>query len=56
MHAAYLFENGQQDAAIAELRKLAKANPTDRPLRSRLVGALVQAGKASEPRRCWPQY
>ena len=38
-HAVFLFSAGKQQAAIAELEKLAKDDPSDRTTRSRLVDA-----------------
>jgi len=45
LHAIFLFKTGKTDAAIVEFEKLAKADPDDRPARSRLVAAYVTVGK-----------
>lgn len=45
LYALFLFKNGKQDAAIAELERLAKQAPNDREARSRLVAAYQVAGK-----------
>jgi len=47
-HAEFLFQDGQRDAAIAELEKLARENPEDRDARTRLVAAYVTAKKLNE--------
>ncbi len=39
VHALFLFNNGQQDAAILEFEKLFKQDPNDRIARTRLVSA-----------------
>ncbi|MBI1791141.1 MAG: tetratricopeptide repeat protein [Acidobacteria bacterium] len=41
LYAVFLFENGKREAAIAEFERLAKQDPKDRTLRSRLVTAYV---------------
>ncbi len=41
LHAIFLFQDGQRDAAVLEFEKLAKADPKDRAARTRLVAAYV---------------
>ena len=47
-YAAYLFQEGQRDAAIAEFVKLAKEDPKDRDARSRLISAYLMAGRQAD--------
>jgi tetratricopeptide (TPR) repeat protein len=47
-HAAFLFQEGRRDEAIAEFVKLAKQDPADRDARTRLVTAYLLAGKGPE--------
>src|SRR5262249_25396200 len=47
-HAAYLFQEGQRDSAIAEFATLAKQDPDDREARTRLVAAYLAAGRLPE--------
>lgn len=47
-HAAYLFQEGQRDAAIAEFLKLAKHDPNDRDARTRLVSAYLLANRRDD--------
>jgi tetratricopeptide (TPR) repeat protein len=47
-HAAYLFQQGQRDAAIAEFAKLAKQDPNDRDARSRLISAYLLADRQAD--------
>ena len=44
-YAIFLLETGQRDAAIAELARLARADPSDRVARTRLVKMYVLAGR-----------
>jgi tetratricopeptide (TPR) repeat protein len=44
-HAAFLFEEGQRDAAIAEFAKLANEDPSDRTARTHLISAYLVAGR-----------
>jgi tetratricopeptide (TPR) repeat protein len=48
IYAAFLFQQGERDAAIAEFARLAREDPKDRSARSRLVTAYVAAGKLPE--------
>jgi len=48
MHAVFLFQSGRRDLALAELLKLAQADPDDRAARSRLLAAYVTMGKMTE--------
>ncbi len=48
LHAAFLFQTGRRETAIAEFKKLAQESPNDREARTRLVAALVTAGKTSD--------
>ena len=48
LHAAFLFQEGKRDAAIAEFAKLAKDNPDDRAIRTRLVAAYVKSNRTPE--------
>lgn len=48
LHAVFLFQNGKQDAALAEFVRLAKEDPSDRTARSRLLAAYVSMGKTAE--------
>lgn len=47
LHAAYLFAEGQREAALTEFDKLAKKLPGDRASRSRLVAAYLVTGQVS---------
>jgi tetratricopeptide (TPR) repeat protein len=47
-HAAFLFQEGRRDEAIAEFARLAKQDPADRDARTRLVTAYLLAGKGPE--------
>ena len=51
LHAIYLFQTGQKDAAVAEFEKLAKEDPRDRTARSRLVAAYTATGKVAEAQK-----
>ncbi len=48
LHAAFLFQNGQRDAALAEFQRLANQDPNDREARGRLVAAYVLMGNNAE--------
>jgi tetratricopeptide (TPR) repeat protein len=48
VHAAYLLESGQQDAAIKEFERLAREDSRDRDARARLVSAYLVAGKFAD--------
>lgn len=48
LHAAFLFQTGKRDAALAEFVQLAKDDPNDRSARSRLLAAYVSMGKMKE--------
>ena len=41
LHAIFLYQFGKREAALAEFEALAKADPTDRDARTRLVAALI---------------
>lgn len=45
LHALFLFRQGKRDAALVELEKLAKENPTDRSARDRLFAAYLAMDK-----------
>jgi Tfp pilus assembly protein PilF len=51
LHAIFLFQNGKQDAAVAELAKLSKENSDNREVRSLLLSAYVGTGKIQEAQR-----
>ena len=46
LHALFLYKTGKRDAALQELEKQAKENPSDRGARDRLVSAYQAMGKA----------
>lgn len=48
LHAIFLYENGQRDAAIAELAKLAHSDSADRNLANLLFSAYVAAGRSAD--------
>jgi len=48
VYAIFLLETGQRDRAIAELERLAKEDPSDRPARTRLVKMYVIAGRRTD--------
>jgi tetratricopeptide (TPR) repeat protein len=48
LHAAFLFQEGKRDEAIAELVKLTKKNPDDRALRTGLVTAYMKTNRAPD--------
>ncbi len=48
VHALYLIKTGKPEAAAAELAKLARADSSNRALRSLLVTAYARAGKQAE--------
>lgn len=50
-YAIFLLEAGQQDAAIRELERLAKEDPTDRAARTRLVKMYLIAGRHADAER-----
>jgi tetratricopeptide (TPR) repeat protein len=51
LHAAFLFQTGQRQAAIAEFEELARQAPDDRAARTRLVAAYSTAGKTADAGR-----
>ena len=51
LHAYFLWETGMRDAAIAELQQQYETNKDDREARTRLLGAYIAAGRASEAER-----
>ncbi len=48
IHAAFLFQEGKRDAALAEFAKLAKESPEDRTARTRLVIAYLKANRIAD--------
>lgn len=48
MHALYLLQAGKHAEASAEMEKLAKADPSDREARSRLVGTYLLLKRAAD--------
>ena len=48
VYAIFLLETGQRDAAIAELERLAKEDPSDRLARTRLVKMYLLAGRRAD--------
>jgi tetratricopeptide (TPR) repeat protein len=48
VHALFLFRSGKRDLALAEFQALAKADPSDRDARSRLIAAYQAANKSVE--------
>lgn len=48
VHAIFLLETGQRDAAVAEFERLAKADPADRAARTRLVKVYAMAGRTRD--------
>ncbi len=51
LHAAFLFQTGRREAAIAEFEQLAKESPEDPAARTRLVAAYFSAGKTTDAER-----
>lgn len=51
LHALFLLQIGKRDAAVAELEKLAKDNPSDRTIRTKLVAVYVQTGRTVDAER-----
>ncbi|HUO28118.1 MAG TPA: tetratricopeptide repeat protein [Bryobacteraceae bacterium] len=49
--AIFLLESGQKDAALRELERLARADPTDRAARTRLVKMYVLVGRRGDAER-----
>jgi putative PEP-CTERM system TPR-repeat lipoprotein len=47
LHAIFLYENGQREAGIAELAKLANSDTADRSLSNLLFSAYVAAGRSA---------
>ena len=47
-YAIFLLETGQRDAAIAELERLSRQDPSDRTARTRLVKMYLVAGRRAE--------
>jgi tetratricopeptide (TPR) repeat protein len=48
VHALFLFQEGRHDEAIAEMTRLAKADPQDRDARGRLVAAYVSTNQGAK--------
>jgi len=48
VYAIFLLETGQRDAAIAELERLARQDPSDRTARTRLVKMYLVAGRRAD--------
>ena len=48
LHALFLVQRGKQEQGVAELRKLAARDPSDRALRTHLIAALLETGKGAE--------
>ncbi len=48
LHAIFLYQNGKQEAALAEFQHLAQADPDDRKARKRLVTAYFGMHKIAE--------
>jgi tetratricopeptide (TPR) repeat protein len=48
VYAIFLVETGKRDAAIAELERLAKEDPSDRAARTRLVKMYLMAGRRGD--------
>ena len=48
VHAAFLFQTGRRDLALAEFQTLAKENPGDRAARNHLLAAYAAMGKMAE--------
>ena len=48
VHAVFLLETGQRDAAIGEFQRLAREDPADRNARTRLVKMYLLAGRRRE--------
>lgn len=51
LHALFLWEFGQRDAALREFERLAAADPSDRDARTRLVTGYLQAGRSADAER-----
>ncbi|HEY1760093.1 MAG TPA: tetratricopeptide repeat protein [Bryobacteraceae bacterium] len=45
LYSIFLFQQGKRDQAVAELERLAKADPHDKDMRSRLVAAYMDVNK-----------
>ena len=50
-YALYLFESGKREAALTEFEKLAKADPTDRNVRTNLVRAYLALNRVGDAER-----
>ena len=50
-HALYLFESGKREQALAEFEKLAKADPTDRNVRTNLVRTYLALNRVGDAER-----
>ncbi len=48
IHAIFLFQSGKRAAAISELEKLYRQNPTNRSTRTRLIMAYQMTGRSSD--------
>ena len=51
VYANFLFQEGRTPEALAEFERLAKRNPDDRAVRTRLVAAYQSAGKVTDAQR-----
>ena len=51
MHALFLAETGQRDAALQEFERLAAQDPSDREARTRLVTAYLEAGRSADAKK-----
>jgi tetratricopeptide (TPR) repeat protein len=48
IHALFLYQTGQKEASLKELQELARKDPTDRAIRSRMVSLEVEMDKTRE--------
>jgi tetratricopeptide (TPR) repeat protein len=48
LHALFLFSHGKRDQAVGEFRALAKADPDDRAVRTKLIAALFESSRGAE--------
>jgi len=51
VHALFLAETGQRDAALQEFEHLAAQNPSDREARTRLITAYLEAGRNADAKK-----
>ena len=51
VYANFLLREGKLEAALAELERLARENPTDREIRGTLVATYIQLGRTAEAER-----